>query len=503
MKRKPRIILTIGALLGAVATGFLVVALLGDSGDERIGRAADRGASSRDESSRFRGGVTVQKVTDERIRRERNASMPLGTMIRSGSRQPMDSALTVAERSRMSLEVLEILQTIRTNDQSKRSQNQALYNKLVKHVRKLGRHMPRETRNELVSMIDSVDPTWRRLIGATLGNLTGDVETAQMLLTKLEARPENLYTRQALLLALENMEVKEVLPSLLRMLGDGHDQEDRIVRAIGRIGGRGATDTLLKYLDRNAVNRTTAREIERILGAGGDPVVLRKVAKGLESNSVNKRVSMLHVLGSSRSAEHAPVIRDLLAGETDPRVKSAAIRALGNIGDEQSGQMLLDLAQGSDPTTANQAINAIHSIRNGATVTALASRWDRLDDRARYAVMGAAARISRPDDKVIQIAHDSLSDDNERVRNYAARVLGQSRNEKHVEVLGSYLRSARTARERSVAIAALERIGTEKAAEEVLRSVNTLPERQRGQVRERFQRIAEQRAKVRTNSQKR
>ena len=36
---------------------------------------------------------------------------------------------------------------------------------------------------------------------------------------------------------------------------------------------------------------------------------------------------------------------------------------------------------------------------------------------------------------------------------------------------------------------------------EVLRSVDSLPERQRDQVRERFQRIAEERAKMRTSQQ--
>jgi len=491
MKKKSRSLLIIGALLGAVATGALIVNLLGDS-DEDLRRTRRTEAADRErEPTQRTGKRVVQRVTEADLRREHNKQY--SSVLRPGERKRFDSPQTEADRTRMSLRVLEILETIRSDDPANRGKRQALMLELQKTVREMGRRLPRSTRDELVAMVDTVEPRWRRLIGATLAELRGDTETAQMVMLKLQGRPEDEYTRAALLIALTGMEVKEVLPDLTKMLGGSHEREDLIARAIGRIGGRDATDTLLKYLEKPAIDPTTAREIERILGAGGDPVVLAKVQKSLESASPEKRVSMLRVLGGARKKEYAESIRNLLESETDPSVKGAAISALGKIGDPESGMMLLELAQGSDPTTANRAINALQMVRDPAAVTAMVAKWDKLDDKARFAVMGAAARVPRPTKEMIQVARDSLYDDNERVRNKAALVLGRSRNDEYVEVLGSYMRGAKTSRERSVAIMSLERIGTAKAAEEGLRSVQSLPTQQQESVRLRFERILEKR----------
>ncbi|MHC4955003.1 MAG: HEAT repeat domain-containing protein [Planctomycetota bacterium] len=500
MKRKSRLLLSVGALLGAVATGLLIVYLLGDDEDAyRRGMSRDDTAEANAaNSTRGRGPRAVQTVTEDDLRR-REAERLGGrfpTMIKPGRREAFDSPETEAERKRQSLRVLEILQKIRENDTADQGKNQALYLELQKIVRRLGHRLPQQTRSELVGMIDTVDPKWRRLIGATLGNLRGDVETAQVLMAKLEGRPKDRYTRDALLIALTNMEVKEVLPSLTKMLGDGHDREDLLARAIGRIGGREATDTLLAYLEKPAINPTTAREIERILGAGGDPKVLKKVEASLASKSVEKRVSMLHVLGAARKPEHAGAIRDLLASDSDPRVQQAAVKALGHIGDPASGKLLLELAQSSDKALSNQAITAIHSIRSPKTIGVLVQNWSRLDDKARFAVMGAGSRLPRPTPEIVQVAVDSVDDPNERIRNYAVGVLGQSRDDAHVETLGAYLRGAKTARERGRALWALGRIGSGKAAEEVLQSIGSLPPRQQDSVRMKFEALRDKHEKL-------
>jgi len=487
MKKQPRILLIVGALLGAVATGALIVNLLGEGeGDLRRSRNAGDALEARDAKTDRKGRI-VQRVTAADLRRAEKTR--LAGLARPGERERFDSPVTEAERTRMSLRILEILQIIRASDPASQGKNHSLMLELKKLVREMGYRLPRQTRDELISMIDTVEPKWRRLIGSALGQLRGDTATAQALMGKLLERPEDAYTRDALLIALTNMEVKEVLPSLTKMLGDGHEREDLIARAIGRIGGREAADTLLAYLEKDAINPTTAREIERILGAGGDPIVLAKVQKSLDSSSAAKRISMLHVLGASRKKEHSAAIRELLEGELDPRVKGAAISALGKIGDPESGLMLLQLAQGSDPTTANRAINALQMVRDPKTVSSMVQKWDKLDDNARRAVMGAAARLTRPGDDVVKVARDTLYDDNERVRNSAARVLGQSRKDEYVEVLGSFLRGAKSSRERAVALSSLERIGSAKAVEEVLQSLGTLPERQQESVRLRFERI--------------
>jgi len=497
MTRKSRITFAITALLGAVLTALLVIQLLGSDGPVDYGRGSGRSESARaQETQRRGGGRVVQRVDDERIPGARRDVSPLGT-VRPGVREPFDGPETAAKRAEESARVLAILEQIRGGEVDP-TRNTALYLELQKLIRSLGYRVTRTTRNELIGMIDSVEPKWRPLIGQTLGNLRGDTETAAILMAKLEERPDNVYTRRALLAAITNMEVPEVLPRLSKMLGAAYEEEHLIARAIGRIGGDQATDTLLAYLEREPINGSTAREIERILGAGGDPRVLKKVEEGLASESKDKRISMLNVLAAARAEKSGAAIRDLLKSETDPGVRSAAIRALGHIGDADSGKLLLDLVERGDANQRNQAVNAIHTIQNAETVSQLAKEWNRLPDSAQFAVIGAAARLPRPTEDLVKIAGDSLFDNNERVRTAAATVLGATRDEKHVGSLGAFLRGAKSPRERSVATQALRRIGTEKAADEVLRNLGVFPVAQRESIQTEFERIRQKRIDMKT-----
>lgn len=505
MKRKTRIFLTFSALGGVAATVFLMVSLLSGDSFERRGHSGASAFSRDSGDSRRRGGkVSVQRVGDGPSSRSRNGK-GYGSLTRPGQREAFDSPETDALRARQSARILSILDTIRSDDSSNPTKSQKLFLEMQKLVRSLGHRLPRTTRDELVDMIDSVEPQWRRLIGATLGNLQGDAETAQILMSKLEGKPKDIHTRRALLLAITNIESDAVLPSLTNMLGNNYEDESLVARAIGRIGGQKATDALLSYLERDLVIGSTAREIERILGSSADPAALEKVAKSLESANPRKRASMLNVLGASKKdgVEHSAAIRKLLKQEMEPSVRAAAIRALGQIGDVESGQQLLELAQGGDPRQSSQAINAIHTIRDAKTVAKLAEDWSRLSDSARFAVIGAAARLPRPNEQLVGIARESINDSNIRVRTAAVRVLGASRSEKHVDLLGSVLRGSKTASERSAALEALRRIGTEKAAEEVLRNVHSLPQRQQQSVRVQFERIRDKRAKMRSAGERR
>ena len=137
-------------------------------------------------------------------------------------------------------------------------------------------------------------------------------------------------------------------------------------------------------------------------------------------------------------------------------------------------------------------------------MSALAKEWNRLPDSAQFAVIGAAARLPRPTPDLVEIARGSvLGSSNERIRNASARVLGSSRDEKNIDLLGSYLRGAKSGRERSTALWALERIGSERAAEAVLQNLGSMPKTQRANVETKFERIRKKRAEMRIASERR
>jgi len=94
-----------------------------------------------------------------------------------------------------------------------------------------------------------------------------------------------------------------------------------------------------------------------------------------------------------------------------------------------------------------------------------------------------------------------MFDNDERVRNAAVTVLGATRDEAHVGAIGSFLRGAKTPREKSVAVQALRRIGTEKAAEEVLRNLGVFPPQRRESIQREFERLRDKRIEMKAAGQ--
>lgn len=496
--------LGVGAVLGAVATALLVVFALGESAESGYSRSGSSTAARGEDEGRDRrrtGRVEVQRVDEERARRGNRT--PYAALARPNQREPFDSPETHAKRAAMAAEILRLLDEIRAGDIRSASQNYARMQRLKKLVRDLNHRLPTATRDRLLGMFDTIDSVGHAMIGEVLGQLRGDVDTAKLLIARLQDKPDEVRTRLAMLNALRNMGVQEVVDDLGAMLGNNFANEQQIVQAINQIGGTKATETLLAYLERDAINTGTAREIERVLGRGAHPKVLAEVAENLASENPAKRRSMLNVLANARKPEYSEAVREMFAEETDPTVRRQAIRAMGMMGDLESTRVLMELANSGNEREKVHAIQALHTVKNPETVNKLAEDWNKLTNDQREAVMGAAARLPRPGDALAKVARDSIFDDNVRVRTKSVALLGKTRQDKHVDLIGSFLRGAKTDNERREAIRALERIGTEKAAEEVLRNIDAVPARQREATRRKFEQIKEKRIQLRMAAENR
>jgi HEAT repeat protein len=485
------LLLVILALFGAGAVGGLLF-LTGGKAEVRSGsRAAHDTADDPRTPTAPQTGPQhgVQRVTPEMARNR--GEFP--QVVPQGLREPFDSPEMIEARERYASRIEELVEGM-TDPKLRPDQRMAMARELQDLLRKMGHRVTPQVRERLLEMLGSAQPAWKDAIAGAIGSLDGDTDTAQALLNMLRNTPDDISTRRAIYSALGMMNVPEVTPALLSMLGEGLQDEPLIIRTIGQVARPDELAQLFERLDKPliAASRT---EIERVLQERGRiPGLMDKVAKGLDDADVQKRRSLLRILQASTDPKHAELVRNLLRTETDSESRAIAIQGLGKYGDVESGQMLLDIVQRGTPEDQNRAINAIHSIRDRDTVALLAKNFEGLGTEGRLAVMGAISRIPAPTDEMTKVAQErGLQDPELRVRTAAARTLGQRGRDDGVEALVSYIERTDQRAEWSTAFIALEKIHTEKAATAAIRVLRVVPnDRERERLEERFKKIIEE-----------
>jgi HEAT repeat protein len=373
-------------------------------------------------------------------------------------------------------------------------QRMARKRELVSLLRLMGFRVSPAVREQLLTMLATVEPRWRAQVADAIGSLEGDAETAHALVEMLKATPDDIYTRQAIFGALGMMNVQEVTPALFSLIGEALPDEHMVIKTLGQLATPEQLDQLFGLLDRplRAQSRT---EIENVLRDNARyPAFLDKVAAALDDADTAKRCSLLRILAVSTSPAHAEKVRALLETETDEKTRATAISALGRYGDLESGRALLKIAQASPTGEQQRAIQAIFSITNPDTIDALAESYGQLGTDGRHALMGAMVRLPNPTEKMITLAREEgLVDGEMRVRSQAARVLGRRGRDDNVQALTDFLRRSRHPQEVGAALNSLQEIRTAKAAEAAISALGAVPnERQRELWRERFLKMAEE-----------
>jgi HEAT repeat protein len=485
-------------LFGALAVGALLLLTGGGAGgvradgtDARGSRADPRtgGAAAAGAGAATKRG---QQVTPEMAR---NPMRGPAMAVRPGLREPFDDEATIQMRERSAGRIEELLLGM-TNPLLRADERMALGNELQNLLRQLGHRVSPAVRERLLQMLASAAPTWKDQIAGAIGSLQGDAGTAQALLEMLRNTPSDVSTRRAIYSALGMMNVREVTPVLMSMLGQGLEDEPLIIRTVGSLASPEELEQLFGRLDRPLIAASRV-EIERILQEkGGVPGLLDKVSLALETADVQKRRSLLKILGASRDPAHAAKVRELLKSETDPESRAIAIQTLGKFGDLDSGKALMDLVQHGSQEDQGRAIQAIHSIHQRDTIGVLAEGYSGFTPEGRNAVMGAISRIPAPTEEMLKLAQErGLLDVELRVRNAAARVLGKRGREESVEPLVHFLDRSTHPAERSAALSSLETIHTNKAALAAIRALRVVPsDRERDRWEKRFQAIAEETA---------
>ena len=249
MKRKSSLPLVLGAVFGVAATVALVVLLFG--GNNRSARTGKADSSANAEPPRTPRTFVHRTPDREPIDVDR-------ILRKVPKREPFDSPDMIAQRAQESARVLELVEEFRTAAPEDSAKRRALFKELGELVRKLGHRLDRGVRDDLIRLLVDGDALTSRLVGETIGYMKGDKETAQILMELSQQKPKSVPIRQGILTALGNMQVKEMLPELIGALGQGYEDENLIVRAIGRLGGPGVGAKLLDRLGKPILPGTRA-----------------------------------------------------------------------------------------------------------------------------------------------------------------------------------------------------------------------------------------------------
>ncbi|HEX5135539.1 MAG TPA: HEAT repeat domain-containing protein [Planctomycetota bacterium] len=484
-------LLVILVLFGAGAVGGLLF-LTGGKPDERSATRATReapGDPRTEPTSQAGPKKGVQHVTPEMARNRGE----LPQMALPGAREPFDSPEMIEARERYAGRIEELVKGM-TDPKLRPDERMAMARELQDLLRKMGHRVTPQVRERLLQMLGAAQPAWKDAIAGAIGSLDGDTDTAQALLNMLRNTPDDISTRRAIYSALGMMNVPDVTPSLLAMLGEGLQDEPLIIRTIGQVARPEELEQLFVRLDKPLIPASRT-EIERVLQERGRiPGLMDQVAKGLDDADIQKRRSLLRILQASTDPKHAELVRSLLRTETDSESRAIAIQGLGKYGDVESGRMLLEIVQSGSPEDQSRAINAIHSIRDRDTVALLAKNFEGLGPEGRLAIMGAISRIPAPTDEMTKVAQErGLQDPELRVRTAAARTLGQRGRDDGVEALVAYIERSDQRGEWSTAFLALEKIHTAKAAAAAIRVLRVVPnDRERERLEEQFKKIIEE-----------
>jgi HEAT repeat protein len=485
MKRNALLVALI--LFGVAAVGALF--LLAGSGNGRTVRAASHG----DQGGDVLGPGASPKVTSKfevTEKMARGTGTAPGSIVEPGARKPWDSPETIAARERYASRIEELVQGM-VDPTLKPDQRMALARELQQLLRLMGHRVTPAVRERLLQMLATVEPGWKDAVAGAIGSLDGDTDTAQALLDMLRNTPDDIATRRGIYSALGMMNVPEVTPALLAMLGQGLQDEPLIIRTIGQTARPDELLQLFGRLDKPLMD-ASRMEIERVLQERGRfPGFMDKVAAALDGANVMERRSLLRILAASDQPEHATKVREILKTESDSESRALAIQALGRFGDVESGKALLDLVQTGSPEDQHRATNAIYAIRERDTVDLLAKDFGNLDAEGRIAVMGAISRVPAPTEQMTKIAQErGLSDPELRVRTAAARVLGVRGRDESVDALVAYVQRSDQRAEWNAGLLSLERIHTPKAANAAIPLLRVVPNSmERDRLEKRFQDI--------------
>ncbi|WP_298036822.1 HEAT repeat domain-containing protein [uncultured Desulfuromonas sp.] len=268
----------------------------------------------------------------------------------------------------------------------------------------------------------------RKFVLDILGEI-GDGSCLQTMIDALADADQNV--RQAAAENLGKLGLPEAVPHLVDVM-DTADLWFRytILDALGRIGAPVDVKKLLPLQEEPLLRKALFECLGRVGGADavaslagglGDEMRTVREAAAVALESLSQRISH-DAFSSLRPEGGAAAALDPgeLLGSGDPRVRLAAVRLMGLLGDERHSRRLLELAD--DEELREEAARALVALGPDAA-RALLPAWDGLESFARVMTAYTVGETGCREGTAVLLK--GLSDDDQDVRAISARALGK------------------------------------------------------------------------------
>ncbi len=245
----------------------------------------------------------------------------------------------------------------------------------------------------------SPDPWLRAKTALAAGRLRDPDATIVLPPLLIDAEPS---VRRAAAFAAGVSGDARLVPLLVKGLSDPDTlTAANAAEALGKLGGKDATDALLAALARREGAAPTRAASALAMFRKPEARTVAALVAGFEEEPLapELRRAILYSLSRKPQREAAPALRAVLRrGNDDPVVVSWAARAAGLLEDEESAPDLVRLAASRDVSVSVQALIALHSLSKKGAL----ARGDELARGAR----GAA--LLRADDSLPSVAIAAL-----------------------------------------------------------------------------------------------
>lgn len=274
---------------------------------------------------------------------------------------------------------------------------------------------------------------------------------------------------------------KRATPALVAELDRGRISTELVLDALSQSGDARALVPVLGLLSEadSAVRMLAMNALRPLLQ--DDARAADVMVKMLDDESFEIRVLAAEYLGAMHSRRAVPALIDLTEAGNKPRLRAAAIDALGEIQDERASRPLLELLR-DGPTALHPSVaNALIYIADESVVDALVALASDSQSRSRHHVIRALGGTlrGRSHDGARETLEKLATDDKLRVSLAAIAALGAMGDANATPALIGLAKGHQSDLRRA-AIATLGDLGDQSAVETLLESARVGDDRTAG-----------------------